>query len=306
MLKPSGRPPNNRTYLGSASFVSSNGAGTYDLHVRKGDDISYLKMGGGGWGKVAADQQRQLRDGDQLSVGGLVFYVRIPGGGRKRAVTEETPAADCRRACTGSLAERAAEMEFHALRLAQLQHEVVSAGGLEGADKALALKALRAGATGLTMATAAALDGRPLVGAKQMAGVTAKAAKEATMKRRREDKAASSAAGRADRRERHEEKRARREAAGGKRGGQGKSAGGRAERRTYNGRTVARAARRQEEDRRRGKGGGGSGKGGSGKGSGGKGGGGKGGGGKGGGGKGGGGKGGKGGGGRAGVGWGRG
>ena len=302
MLKPSGRPPNNRTDLGSASFVSSNAAGTYDLHVRKGDDISYLKMGGGGWGKVAADQQRQLRDGDQLSVDGLVFYVRIPGGGRKRAVTEETPAADCKRACTGSLAERAAEMEFHALRLAQLQHEVVLAGGLEGADKALALKALRAGATGLTMATAAALDGRPLVGAKQMAGVTAKAAKEATMKRRREDKAASSAAGRADRRERHEEKRARREVAGGKRGGQGKSAGGRAERRTYNGRTVARAARRQEEDRRRGKGdgggkgGGGSGKGGSGKGSGGKGGSGKGGGGKGG----------KGGGGRAGVGRGRG
>ena len=71
-----------------------------------------------------------------------MFYVRIPGGGRKRAVTEETPAADCKRACTGSLAERAAEMEFHALRLAQLQHEVVSAGGLEGADKALALKAL--------------------------------------------------------------------------------------------------------------------------------------------------------------------
>ena len=67
---------------------------------------------------------------------------------------------------------------------------------------------------------AAALDGRPLVGAKRMAGVTAKAAKEATTKRRREDKAASSAAGRADRRERHEEKRARREAAGGKRGGQ--------------------------------------------------------------------------------------
>ena len=87
MLKPSGRPPNkggdNRTDLGLASFVSSNAAGTYDLHVREGDDISYLKMSGGGWGKVAADQQRQLRDGDQLSVGGLARVLRPHPGGRQ-------------------------------------------------------------------------------------------------------------------------------------------------------------------------------------------------------------------------------
>ena len=68
-------------------------------------------------------------------------------------MAEETPAVDCERACTGNRAEMDAEMTFHAMRLAQLQHEAVSAGGLEGADKALALKTLRAGATGVTMAT---------------------------------------------------------------------------------------------------------------------------------------------------------
>ena len=66
MLKPSGLPPSkggdNRTGLGLASFVSSNAAGSYDLHVRGEDDVSYLKSGSGDWEKVTADQQRQLRD----------------------------------------------------------------------------------------------------------------------------------------------------------------------------------------------------------------------------------------------------
>ena len=53
MLKPSGLPPSkggdNRTGLGLASFVSSNAAGSYDLHVRGEDDVSYLKSGSGDW-----------------------------------------------------------------------------------------------------------------------------------------------------------------------------------------------------------------------------------------------------------------
>ena len=73
-LKPSGLPPSkggdNRTSLGLASFVSSNAAGTYGLHVRGEDDVSYLKSGSGDWEKVTAGQQRQLRDGDRIAVGG--------------------------------------------------------------------------------------------------------------------------------------------------------------------------------------------------------------------------------------------
>ena len=143
MLKPSGLPPSkggdNRTGLGLASFVSSNAAGTYGLHVRGEDDVSYLKSGGGDWEKVTAGQQRQLRDGDRIAVGGNELCARLPRGGRKRRKRARP------RGCEPASAKRARTQARAAAHEAGRDREAALLAGEKAAKKAIEAARFREG-----------------------------------------------------------------------------------------------------------------------------------------------------------------
>ena len=230
-----------------AAVIITGSGGGFSLHVGDSRGVQLMRRQAVG-GYAAAVQlepraQRTLHDGDRLAVGDVAYRCDLPGAvapsdkrSRKRpaeaddgpgepraqqqrfAAAEPPVAPPVAMGAAGpsnarSAAEISREQDELSVRQALLDEEILSRRGLEGAERARALKGLQAMRAASVHAVAGVLRGEPDQGFRQAAGKAKKAAADGDRKEKRDElkhgrKAASAASlqqhleGDANRRER--------------------------------------------------------------------------------------------------------